>query len=53
MIQIADSGVAAAAIGIPQRNMHTQVEIISLADLDTATRLLVEFVKSIKEAKML
>ena len=49
VMQIADSGVAVASVGIPQRNMHTQVEIISLADLDHATGLLVEFVKSIDD----
>lgn len=49
MIQIADSGVAAASIGIPQRNMHTQVEIVWLSDLDHAVKLLVEFIKSVDE----
>ena len=49
VIQIADSGVAAASVGIPQRNMHTQVEIVSLSDLDHAVRLLTEFVRSVDE----
>jgi endoglucanase len=49
VIQIADSGVAAASVGIPQRNMHTQVEIVSLSDIDHAVRLLVEFVRSVDE----
>ncbi|HYO08279.1 MAG TPA: M20/M25/M40 family metallo-hydrolase [Tepidisphaeraceae bacterium] len=49
MIQTADSGVAAASVGIPQRNMHTQVEICSLSDLDGAIKLLVEFVQSVRE----
>ena len=49
VIQIADSGVAAASVGIPQRNMHTQVEIVSLGDLDNAVKLLVEFVRSIDD----
>jgi len=48
IIQVADSGVAAASVGIPQRNMHTQVEIVSLHDLDAAVSLLVEFVRSVK-----
>jgi endoglucanase len=47
MIQIADSGVAAASVGIPQRNMHTQVEIVALSDLDNAVKVLVEFIQSI------
>jgi tetrahedral aminopeptidase len=49
VMQIADSGVAAASVGIPQRNMHTQVEIVSLSDIDAAVRLLVEFVRSVDE----
>ena len=49
VMQIADSGVAVASVGIPQRNMHTQVEIVSLADIDSAVELLVEFVSSVKE----
>jgi putative aminopeptidase FrvX len=44
MIQIADSGVAAASVGIPQRNMHTQVEMVATSDLDHAVALIVEFV---------
>ncbi len=48
-IQVSDSGVAAASVGIPQRNMHTQVEIVSLADLSNAVRLLVEFIQSVDE----
>jgi putative aminopeptidase FrvX len=47
MIQIADSGVAAASVGIPQRNMHTQVEIVALSDLDHAVSVLVQFIRSI------
>jgi endoglucanase len=49
VIQTADSGVAAASVGIPQRNMHTQVEIVSLADIDHAVRLLVAFVQSVDD----
>jgi tetrahedral aminopeptidase len=47
-IQTGDSGVAAATVGIPQRNMHTQVEIVSLDDLDHAVNLLVGFIRSIR-----
>jgi putative aminopeptidase FrvX len=49
VMQTADSGVAAATIGLPQRNMHTQVEICSLSDLDAAVKLLVEFIKSVDD----
>lgn len=49
VIQVADSGVAVASVGIPERNMHTQVEIVSLSDLDHAVELLVEFVRSVDD----
>ena len=49
VIQVADSGVAAASVGVPQRNMHTQVEIVSLADVEAAVSLLVEFVAAVDE----
>jgi endoglucanase len=48
VIQTADSGVATAAIGIPLRNMHTQVEIVSLDDIDHTINLLVEFVTALR-----
>ena len=48
MIQVADSGVATASVGIPLRNMHTQVEIISLDDLESSINVLVDFVRSVK-----
>lgn len=47
IIQIADSGVAVASVGIPLRNMHTQVEIVSLEDIDMSVQLLTEFVRSV------
>ncbi len=46
-IQVSRGGVAAAAIGIPNRYMHTQVEVCSLADLENSAKLLAEFIKSI------
>jgi endoglucanase len=42
-IQISRAGVAAAIIGIPNRYMHTPVEVVALSDLDRAARLLAEF----------
>lgn len=48
IIQVSDSGVASATIGIPLRNMHTQVEICSLDDLAGAIELLVEFASSFR-----
>jgi endoglucanase len=42
-IQIARGGVAAAALGIPNRYMHTQVEMCSYKDLEAAIKILVHF----------
>jgi len=39
-IQISRAGVAAGLISIPNRYMHTPVEIVSLDDLENAARLL-------------
>ncbi len=49
IMQIAESGVAVASVGIPQRNMHTQVEIVSLTDIQNAITLLANFVKSVTD----
>lgn len=49
-IQVArGGGVAAVGIGIPNRNMHTQVEVCCLDDLEFTTKLIVEFLLSIQE----
>jgi tetrahedral aminopeptidase len=42
-IQISRDGVAAGLVGIPNRYMHSPVEVVSLADMDRAARLLAEF----------
>jgi endoglucanase len=42
-IQLARDGVATGLIGIPNRYMHSPVEIVHLDDLDRAARLLAEF----------
>ena len=47
-IQITRAGVAAGLVGIPNRYMHTPVEMVSLRDAENAVRLLVEFVKAPK-----
>jgi len=39
--------VAAALIGLPNRYMHTQVEVCNLSDLDNAARLIAETVARI------
>ena len=46
-IQVSRAGVATASIGIPNRYMHTQVEVCSYADLENSAKLLFEFIKSI------
>lgn len=46
-MQLADSGTAAGSVGIPLRNMHTQVEVASLDDLEYTVQLLTDFVTSI------
>ncbi|MCS6852406.1 MAG: M42 family metallopeptidase [Gemmataceae bacterium] len=42
-IQLTRDGVATGLIGIPNRYMHSPVEVVSLADLDHAAQLLAEF----------
>jgi tetrahedral aminopeptidase len=42
-IQLARDGVATGLVGIPNRYMHSPVEIVSLDDLERAARLLAEF----------
>ena len=48
VIQVNRTGVAAALLSIPNRYMHTPVEVISLNDLDNASRLLAEFIADLK-----
>lgn len=48
VIQLSRGGVAAASLGIPNRYMHSPVEMINLADLDLAADLLTQFVLSVK-----
>ncbi len=42
-MQLSRGGVATALIGIPNRYMHSPVEVIHLDDLNNAARLLAEF----------
>jgi endoglucanase len=46
-IQLTRAGVATALIGIPNRYMHTQVEVVSLSDLESAAKLIAEAVGKI------
>ncbi|MBE3069332.1 MAG: M42 family metallopeptidase [Planctomycetes bacterium] len=43
-IQVSRSGVATALVSVPNRYMHTPVELISLRDADAIIRLLAEYV---------
>lgn len=46
-IQVSGRGVAAASLGIPNRYMHSQVEVCSYKDLEGAIKILASFVQSI------
>jgi endoglucanase len=43
VMQLSRDGVATGLVGIPNRYMHSPVEVVSLDDLDRAARLLAEF----------
>ena len=46
-LQINRAGVATGVVAIPNRYMHSAVEVISLEDIDRAADLLAEFVSSL------
>jgi endoglucanase len=46
-IQLARDGVATGVVGIPNRYMHSPVEVASLDDLERAAQLLAEFCSGI------
>jgi tetrahedral aminopeptidase len=46
-IQLARDGVAAGLIGLPNRYMHSPVEVVAVDDLERAARLLSEFCASV------
>ncbi len=48
VIQLTRSGVATGLVSIPNRYMHTPVEMVSLDDLENAAKLLAEYVASLK-----
>ncbi len=43
-IAVSKSGVKTAVVSIPQRYMHTPVEVISLADVENTARLIAEYI---------
>jgi endoglucanase len=46
-IQLSRAGVATALVSIPNRYMHTPVEVVSLGDLEAAAKLIAETVAAI------
>jgi endoglucanase len=50
VMQVSRAGVATGLVSIPNRYMHTPVEMISLTDLDHAAQLLARFVESLHPA---
>lgn len=50
VMQINRGGVATGIIGIPNRYMHSPVEVVSLKDLEHAARLIAEFCLSLDES---
>lgn len=48
VMQLSRDGVATGLIGIPNRYMHSPVEVVSLDDLDAAARLLAEFCAAVR-----
>ncbi len=49
VIQLSRKGVATGLVSVPLRYMHTPTEVLSLKDLESTCRLLVEFVYSLDE----
>lgn len=47
-LQVTRGGVAAGIVAIPNRYMHSAVETISLADIDSAASLLAKFVGTVQ-----
>jgi len=47
VMQLTREGVATGLVGIPNRYMHSPVEVVSLEDLDRAAELLAEFCLSL------
>jgi tetrahedral aminopeptidase len=46
-IQLSRSGVATASIGIPNRYMHTQCEVVNLTDLENSAKLIARFLTTV------
>ncbi len=48
-VQVSRDGVPTAIIGIPLRNMHTPVEIVSIKDIERTARLIAEFITALDD----
>jgi putative aminopeptidase FrvX len=48
-VQVSRDGIPTAILGIPLRNMHTPVEIVSVKDIERAARLIAEFVTTLDD----
>ena len=48
-MQVTRAGIPTALIGIPLRNMHTSVEMLSVRDIERAGRLLALFISELDE----
>ncbi len=48
-IQLTKAGVAAGLLSVPLRYLHTPVEMLSLADLDSSARLLTSFCLNVRK----
>jgi endoglucanase len=46
-MQLARAGVATGLVSIPNRYMHSPVEVVHKDDLDNAAKLLAEFVLAV------
>ena len=46
-ISVTRSGIPTAVVSVPQRNMHTPAEVISLDDIENTARLVYEYLRSV------
>lgn len=45
-ISVTRSGIPTAVVSVPQRNMHTGAEIVSLDDIESTAQLIYEYIKA-------
>ena len=45
-ISVSGSGIPTALVSVPQRNMHTGAEIVSLDDIESTAQLIYQYIKS-------